>query len=682
MIAISGLCLIALMSIAVLTVPYSHATSTYNVNAIRDPGFEDTNPTSLCTDPSRCTWVGDLYDDGNYQSTITLDNNQALTGLQSAKLDVSQNATAIKTNTTTAGFLHITMYQTQENSTMNTVSNVTDRPDSFSIWFYIQPKASGFSMFEIRIRSYSSSELDYFFVNPILGNPASNSTNNSEGGTPTKGYLLPTPPIGQWVHLQRNLYQDWTTPMILPNRSYAPGLRLDDSIQRIEFDALFSINNPTTGAILAETVWIDNVVLYHNSIYPPPLPPPSNYWAAFNFEDINGNNVTNLVQWRLFNSTGLEVVGYTRGDASLTLEPYTVAVYYPVTTGQNPEPYQIFTQRITTLNSTIVLPLEMFPLTISPWSYVAFNNTLAAQNLRIKTQNITTLSFEVLGNKAPTLIIVGVRSSPIVVIGNDNDPKSLPWSYDPNLSVVRIPTPTLGNFSIFLTAPVLVPRIAFQDITGAPVTDSITWKVFDAQGNYVTSQPGSYLETGLYTFRAYYDGYLLYSSPLTTTPTTIRLEMVRIGAQGAGYIALNATAKSITITNMASQLQFTIDGQGPFLIVIKVPSRPITLEREGVAITDWTYNATTNTLAIQTAQAGTFTVIYSVNTSISPLLLGEIVGGVLIAASVTVGIFLLRRKNRPAMTTDNFSTQVPKQVDKPKVKRGSKKGLTRTFSGS
>ncbi len=605
-----------------------------------------------------------------------------MTGLQSAKLDVSQNATAIKTNTTTAGFLHITMYQTQENSTMNTVSNVTDRPDSFSIWFYIQPKASGFSMFEIRIRSYSSSELDYFFVNPILGNPASNSTNNSEGGTPTKGYLLPTPPIGQWVHLQRNLYQDWTTPMILPNRSYAPGLRLDDSIQRIEFDALFSINNPTTGAILAETVWIDNVVLYHNSIYPPPLPPPSNYSAAFNFEDINGNNVTNLVQWRLFNSTGQEVVGYTPGDASLTLEPYTVAVYYPVTTGQNPEPYRILTQRITTLNSTTVLALEMFPLTISPWSYVAFNNTLAAQNLRIKTQNVTTLSFEVLGNQAPILIIVGVRSSPVVVIGNDNDPKSLPWSYDPTLSVVRIPTPTLGNFSIFLTAPVLVPRIAFQDITGAPVTDNITWKVFDAQGNYVTSQPGSYLETGLYTFQAYYDGYLLYTSPLATTPTTIRLEMVRTGVRGSNYIALNTTAKSISVSGTASQLQFTIDGQGPFLVVVNVPFRPITVERDGVAITNWTYNATTNTLAIQTAQAGTFTLIYSTNASISPVLLGEIIGGVLLVAAVMVGISLLRRKKGPARTTVNIGTQVPKQIDKPKPKREVEKRSTGNSSGT
>src|SRR5260370_38246486 len=80
------LCLITLASLLLVKVPPAHAVDPYSVNTIVNPSFEM---------PLVPTWEPDVYNDGNYYSTITTDNAIRWTGSYSARLDVSTTSTAI-----------------------------------------------------------------------------------------------------------------------------------------------------------------------------------------------------------------------------------------------------------------------------------------------------------------------------------------------------------------------------------------------------------------------------------------------------------------------------------------------------------------------------------------------------------------------------------------------------------
>jgi hypothetical protein len=168
------------------------------------------------------------------------------------------------------------------------------------------------------------------------------------------------------------------------------------------------------------------------------------------------------------------------------------------------------------------------------------------------------------------------------------------------------------------------------------------------------------IENGTYTFQAYYEGYSVYSSTLTSTPSSLRLQLLPLAGQQKGYIAFNSTVNSITIlTNTQDQLQFKAQGQGPHLVVVNVPSKPLTIERDGTTITSWTYNSTTRTVAIQTSQLGTFTLTYS-NTPVIPILyVGAAIGAIAIVAA---GLLIWER------TRSKTPTQTAPVVEKPVTK--------------
>lgn len=655
-VAILGLLILASMLSS--NVGTAHANQIYSDNIVTNPGFE--SPASCPAQPSQIgQWVCDVYDDGNVGSTVNVNNTNSLTGMYSARLDVSATGTSIKMGTS-INLGHITLYQYLASTVL--FSNLTDRADSVSLWFNLQPKFTDFAGFAVRIRALSSAELGYYFLNPNLQSQVpspDNSTTNSEGGKPIETVILPLPPMNQWYHFVRNLKQDWIGGMRLPNGSFVHALQVNDTFQRIETDAIY-YKNDMSGAVYAETAWVDDTAAYiDSSIQPPPLPP-SNYWAAVNFEDINGNPVNNLVKWRIFNSTGNEIAGYVQGSPSLAFEPHTVEAYYPAITGQNPEPYLILRQRIA-LNTTSTIPLEIFPQNTLPWINVAFNNTLSSMKI-IKEQN-TYLQFNAQGNSGAYSIILNTPSKPAAIQRNNDDPTSLKWSYDPNYSVVRIQTPALGNFSIFMTPPITVPNVNFQDLTGNPVTANISWKIFDSTGTPLGVVPGQLVQNAPYTFQAYYAGYVIYSNPLTSTTTSLRLQMMPLNTQQKSYIAFNSTVNSVTIlTNSQAQLRFQAVGQGPSLVVVNVPSKPISIERDGTAISNWTYNATTETVAIQTSQLGTFTITYSNPPAIPLLYIGAAIGAIVIA---TAGL-LIRRKTRSRTATRPPPAEEPVTKQQPK----------------
>jgi hypothetical protein len=633
-------------SISAANIRQAHAQTIYSVNALANPGFEN----------GLSQWNVDTFDDGNGGSTITANNTLAVTGYSSARFDISQNRTA--NNPTTASPMtigKITLYQVPVSSPY--FANLTNRPDGLNLWLYIQPKFAGFSIIEIRIKATDTTELDYFYVNPSISIQFTNTTKGGENNKPVKDIILPMPPFNKWIHFERNLRQDWNSSMMAPNGQIgttAPGFNLTETFNQVMLIAGFSGNS---AAWYGETAWIDDAALFVNSTTPPPPPPPSNYYAAFNFEDTNGSPVNSLVRWKMFNSTGSEVIGYTQNNSTLTLEPYSVNVYYPTITGQNPEPYLILQQRIQ-LNTTLTVPLQMYPQNIFPWSYVAFNGTVA--NLKIIKENASFLQFSAQGNPGPYQILVNVNSKPVAIQRNNDDPASIKWSYDTNLAILKIPTTALGNFSIFIVPPLTVPNINFQDFTGGAVTSNISWRIFDLTGLPLTVSPGQLIENGTYTFQAYYEGYSVYSSTLTSTPSSLRLQLLPLAGQQKGYIAFNSTVNSITIlTNTQDQLQFKAQGQGPHLVVVNVPSKPLTIERDGTTITSWTYNSTTRTVAIQTSQLGTFTLTYS-NTPVIPILyVGAAIGAIAIVAA---GLLIWER------TRSKTPTQTAPVVEKPVTK--------------
>jgi hypothetical protein len=606
--------------VAATNIRQAHAQTIYSVNAIANPGFEN----------GLSQWQVDTFDDGNGGSTITANNTLAVTGLSSARFDISQNRTA--NNPTTPSpmtFGKVTLYQVQASNPY--FDNITNRPDGLNLWLNIQPKFAGFSLIEVRIKALDTTELDYFYVSPSISITFQNTTKGGENNKPVKEIILPMPAFNKWVHFERNLRQDWNSSMIAPNGQIgqtAPGFNLTETFNQIMLIAGFS---GSSVAWYGETAWIDNVSLFVNSTTPSPPPPPNNYYADFNFQDINGNPVNNLVKWKMFNSTGSEVVGYVKHNPILILEPYTVDVYYPMITGQNPEPYLILLQRLQ-LNTTSTIPLQMYPQNTFPWSYVAFNGTVA--NLKIIKENTSFLQFNAQGNPGPYQILVNVQSKPMAIQRNNDDPARINWSYDTTLAMLKIPAPALGNFSIFITPPITVPSINFQDMTGNPITNNISWKIFDSTGAYLTVAPGQLIENGTYTFQTYYEGYSIYSNTLTSTPASLRLQLLPFTGQQKGSIAFNSTVNSITIlTNTQDQLQFQATGQGPHLVVVNVPSKPLSIERDGTTISSWTYNATTGTIAIKTPQLGTFTIVYSNTPTIPLLYVGAAIGAVAIVAA-------------------------------------------------
>jgi hypothetical protein len=268
---------------------FSVLSSTLSSNIIRNHSFEDgTNPlTGYPLD-----W-GNWTKHGTPDSTITVDNNRAVDGNHSARLDVGEKD---------IGF--IALYQTLPPTL--SFGNLSDRLDGLDFWFYLEPKYDGMGDFRVRILyGENVAELNYVFdPSPTLSYP---NITDSQGRPLAINIFLYGYTAGVWHHFQRNLRSDWQ----------GSGFSLDTPFPRIQVDAL-TFRNTGTGESFAEIAWVDDVRLYTDS---PASGPPT--WPAGSSLTVTQVSTTSLslawtpaqddvgvVAYRIFrDSTVLATVG-------------------------------------------------------------------------------------------------------------------------------------------------------------------------------------------------------------------------------------------------------------------------------------------------------------------------------------------------------------------------------------
>jgi hypothetical protein len=408
-----------LASLLLVKVPPAHAVDPYSINTIVNPGFESM--------PLLSGWEPDVYNDGNYFSTITANSTLAHTGSYSARLDVSGNSTAIKLGYKNITLAHLSLVQYLPPNTL--FNNLTDRPDGLSLWFYLQPKFAGYPIFEVRIRTGAVREMDYIYYNPNLTNTFSfpNSTTGSEFGKALKEFLLPSPPVNQWFHLSRNLKQDWLAPMKLQDGSSAPGLPLNDTIYRLEVDAYF-YRDSATNTIYAETGWVDDAAIYLGSLMA---------LQDFSFQDKSGNSVDQSINWMILDARGVQV-SLIPGSI-VASGSYTLRAYY--------QGYLILAEPITPAIPSGI-QLQMVATSTSRANYLVFNSTITSAN--VVENSSSRIVFSVVGT-GPSLIIVKVPAKPLTVERDGNMISS--WTYNSTTSTVAIETAQLGTFTLVYSYP-------------------------------------------------------------------------------------------------------------------------------------------------------------------------------------------------------------------------------------
>ncbi len=194
--------------------------------------------------------------------------------------------------------------------------------------------------------------------------------------------------------------------------------------------------------------------------------------------------------------------------------------------------------------------------------------------------------------------------------------------------------------------PNILPSIDFIDRQGYSLGDKVTFIILNQTGTQVQYQYGRIVPYGVYLLEAYYQGYQVYKAPLSlTSQSPTQLQFSPLDTTRSQYIAVNSTTSGIVVSQSDnSQIAFTLEGTGPYLIVVNVPSRPVFVERNGARIADWVYNSTSQTVAIETDVPGSFQVVLDEPSTFPYLYLGGAVAGILGAAILS--IVLWRRRIR------------------------------------
>jgi len=514
--------------------------------------------------------------------------------------------------------------QFRQSITGVTFSNLTDSPNGFSFWFNLQPNGNaGMAGFEVRIfGAESTDELDYAFnPDPSIGTFANYTLPNDPG---VRALLLYGYQPGQWYHFSRDLKADWTSLNLNATRNFS----------LIQFQGFAS---QTGTQVRSETFWLDDVRVYVGT----QAPPTETHWTSFNFTDTNGNIVNNIVKWKVLNSTGQQVP-YTLGQSTLPTGPYTLEAYYLA----YDQDTLILREQIP-LDASLTIRLAMIPNNTIPGNYIVLNNPVTST---VASQPDSSRLQIVIQGSAGTgyAMLVGVTTQPVLVQGNGIDlAQGTDWTYNSALSLARIlfTTPSgQEDITIFFKTPLRLPSISFVDISGTSLNSQISFKILDSQGNIIPYSLGKILPTEIFFLEAYYQSYRIYRNTLNTDQTTpIALEMLPLGTATNSYLALNNTATKISISETSnSRIAFQIQGSGPYLIVLNVPTRPIRVEQNGALTASWIYNATAKTVAIETDTQGSFQVVLQEPPPYTYLYTGGAIATV-IAAGLLVVVMWRRR---------------------------------------
>ncbi len=615
----------------------------YINNIIRNSGFEQ----GLATDGYPLYWINWTKHGGPVCSTvpdcISLDTTRYVTGTTSAKLDLGQ---------LDIGFISIA----QSLPSSLTFRNLTNSPSGLDMWFYYLPKYGGSGDIRIRVLAPGEGvgELDYVFdPDPALGYP--NSTNTATVYNSTCACFVELPagvknvflygyPEGQWHHIRLNLRSDWAAPLKITNSSgtfFVRGFSLDIPLPRIQFDAL---GFKSGGNYYSETVWIDEFKVCVDSQTPSAspcdAPPPSaDHWINFAARDLDGNDITNIVKWKLFNNIDEEYPSYVLGDPTLPGNyTYTLKVYYPTDTGQTPEPYLVY-QAILPLDSFRFIDLPMKPLSMASGDYVAFSNPVSFVTINQNTAR--QLNFTTSGNPGPSYtMIIDVARSPVLAVLND-----LPtnFSYDPARSVITIRTDILGEFTVFFETPLQIPELNFTDLAQQPVQiGTVGVRILNSQGNLILYEPGKVLADDSYYLGVDYKGRQILRGPLTFGATSpVILPMIQLQTVVGGYVAFNTTATSTAKSETSSLINVTIVGQAPLLIIVDLPNKPLYVQHNGQRIVTWSYDEPSKTLEVRSVDDGTFTIVLQEKSDLPIYLIS---GAILAVILIVLGVVIWKRR--------------------------------------
>ncbi len=287
----------------------------------------------------------------------------------------------------------------------------------------------------------------------------------------------------------------------------------------------------------------------------------------------------------------------------------------------------------------------LFPENSVPNGNLTFNNPV--NSLQITQQDNKALTFKVQGIIGVTYSITAdVPVKPTLIQLNGYDlAQDFNWKYYPSQATITLTASTNGDtFSLYFEQPQRLPTVQFVDATGFSVDNKVTFRILDPAGNQIQYSYGRIVPDGNYLLEAYYDGFQVYKAPLSFTSTgPTQIQMSPLDHDKTNYLAINSTVTGVIVSeNSDSRISFTMNGTGPYLIVVNVQGKPLFIERNGVRTADWVYNGTSRTVAIETDMAGTFNVVLQNPSGVPTILL--VGGGLAAAAAISILALFLRRK--------------------------------------
>jgi len=303
----------------------------------------------------------------------------------------------------------------------------------------------------------------------------------------------------------------------------------------------------------------------------------------------------------------------------------------------------------------------LFPENSVPNGNLTFNNPV--NSLQITQQDNKALTFKVQGIIGVTYSITAdVPVKPTLIQLNGYDlAQDFNWKYYPSQATITLTASTNGDtFSLYFEQPQRLPTVQFVDATGFSVDNKVTFRILDPAGNQIQYSYGRIVPDGNYLLEAYYDGFQVYKAPLSFTSTgPTQIQMSPLDHDKTNYLAINSTATGVIVSeNSDSRISFTMNGTGPYLIVVNVQGKPLFIERNGVRTADWVYNGTSRSVAIETDMAGTFNVVLQ-NPSVVPTIL--LVGsGLAATATISILAVFLRRKKGSTLLNDKVNGKTVK----------------------
>lgn len=303
----------------------------------------------------------------------------------------------------------------------------------------------------------------------------------------------------------------------------------------------------------------------------------------------------------------------------------------------------------------------LFPENSVPNGNLTFNNPV--NSLQITQQDNKALTFKVQGIIGVTYSITAdVPVKPTLIQLNGYDlAQDFNWKYYPSQATITLTASTNGDtFSLYFEQPQRLPTVQFVDATGFSVDNKVTFRILDPAGNQIQYSYGRIVPDGNYLLEAYYDGFQVYKAPLSFTSTgPTQIQMSPLDHDKTNYLAINSTATGVIVSeNSDSRISFTMNGTGPYLIVVNVQGKPLFIERNGVRTADWVYNGTSRSVAIETDMAGTFNVVLQNPSGVPTILL--VGSGLAATATISILAVFLRRKKGSTLLNDKVNGKTVK----------------------